>query len=381
MDASRFTPRAWGRLTRTPGGNPAFVPAPAPRSLELSSEAIALLDEASNRLGILSGIGRRLPNPQLLVGPSLRREAVLSSRIEGTQTTLADVLAAEVEQLSLVSSPDVEEVRNYVRAYEHGLQRLETLPLSLRLIRELHRILLEGVRGGKRRPGEFRDYQNFVGGTSEANATYVGPPVPEMRECLDDFERFLHDRSLRPLVQAAVVHYQFEAIHPFGDGNGRVGRLLMGVFLTERGLLSEPLLQLSPYIERTRGAYYDGLLRVSTHGDWDGWVCYMLEGVRIQADEAAALADRLLELQTRYRELLQSRRGTANAIALVDHLFVNPLVTARRARELLGVSDPTARATIRALERAGILREVTSRRWGQVFRADEIYGAIGAETP
>ena len=379
MDAAQFTANAWGRLTRTVSGNTAFVPAPAPRTLDLSGEAIALLDEASNRLGVLAGIGRRLPNPQLLIGPYLRREAVLSSRIEGTQTTLSDVYAAEVEQLSLVASGDVREVQNYVEAYEYGLGRLYSLPLSLRLIKELHERLMRGVRGQSRQPGEFRTYQNFVGGSNEADAAFVGPPVAEMRQCLDDFERFMHERSLRPLVQVAVLHYQFEAIHPFGDGNGRVGRLLTGVFLTERRLMPRPLLYLSAYFEQTRGSYYDGLMRVSTHGDWDGWVRYVLEGVWTQAEEAATLADRLLELQARYRVELQSARATANALALVDALFTNPLMTTRRARELLRVSDPTARATIRTLEAAGILSEITSRRWGRVFRAEEIFSAIAGD--
>lgn len=376
MEVHLFTANASGHLTRTPSGNPAFVPAPAPRVLELSPEAVALLDEASHRLGVLHGIGRRLPNPHLLIGPYLRREAVLSSRIEGTQTTLSDVYAAEVEQLSLVTSPDVQEVRNYMAAYEYGLSRLATLPLSLRLIRELHERLMTGVRGHSRRAGEFRTYQNFVGGTSERDATYVGPPVPEMRQCLDDLEHFMHDRTLRPLVQMAVLHYQFEAIHPFGDGNGRVGRLLMGVFLSERGLLPQPLLYLSAYFERTRDAYYDGLLRVSSHGDWDGWLRYVLEGVRVQAEEAGELAERLLELQGRYRRELQRAHATSNALALVDALFANPLVTTRRVQELLAVSPPTARAAIRTLEAAGVLRELTNRRWGRVYRADEIYAAI-----
>jgi Fic family protein len=320
-----------------------------------------------------------LPNPHLLVGPYLRREAVLSSRIEGTETTLGDVYAAEAEQLSLVSASDVREVQNYVGAYEYGLGRLQSLPLSLRLIRELHEELMRGVRGHARQPGRFRTYQNFVGGSTEREATYVGPPPSELQPCLDDFERFLHERTLRPLVQMAVAHYQFEAIHPFGDGNGRVGRLLMGLFLAERGLMPYPLLYISAYFERTRSAYYDGLLRVSTQGAWDAWVCYVLEGVHTQAAEAAELADRLLELQGGYRERLLRARATANALGLVDQLFVNPFVTARRVRDLLGVTDPTARATIRSLESAGILTEITGRRWGRIYRAEEVFSVIRGE--
>jgi len=342
----------------------------------LSEPAIALLDVAANRIGVLAGIARRLPNPHLLIAPYLRREAVLSSRIEGTQTTIAEIYAAEAEQLSLVTSADVREVQNYIDAYQYGLERLATLPLSLRLIRELHERLMTGVRGGGTRPGEFRRYQNFIGGTSEATASYVPPPVPEMRQALDDLERFMHERTLPPLVQMAILHYQFEAIHPFGDGNGRVGRLLMALFLTERGLMPQPLLYLSAYFERTRSEYYAGLMRVSTSGDWDGWIRYILTAVIEQAGDAAALADRLQDLQLRYRELLQQRRATANTFALVESLFVNPLVTAPRVQALLGVSAPTARATIRALEDAGIVQEVGDRTWRKLYRADEIFAIV-----
>lgn len=302
------------------------------------------------------------------------RKGGVSSRIEGTQTTLGDVFAAEAEQLSLVQSSDVREVLNYLYAYEYGLERLATLPLSLRLIRELHDRLMAGVRGANRLPGVFRMFQNFIGGTSEANATYVPPPPAVMHDLLDDLERFMHERAMRPLVQMAVLHYQFEAIHPFAAGNGRVGRLLTGIFLHERGLLPRPLLFLSAYFERTRDAYYAGLMRVSTHGEWDAWVAYVLDAVRTQAEEAAVLADRLLALQESYRARLQRRRATVSTLALVDALFVNPVVTARRAQDLLGVSPPTARAAIGVLEQAGIVREVTKRRWGRVYRAEEIFG-------
>jgi Fic family protein len=340
---------------------------------------VALLDDASHGLGLLAGIGRRLPNPHLLIAPYLRREAVLSSRIEGTITSLSDIYAFEAEQLALIQSPDVQEVRNYVAAYEHGLERLATLPLSLRFIRELHERLMTDVRGGGLQPGRFRTYQNWIGGATARDANYVPPPPAEMREALDDFERFIHERTLRPLIQAAMVHYQFEAIHPFGDGNGRVGRLLALLFLAERGLLPQPLLYLSAYFERTRSTYYDLLLRVSTHGDWTGWIIYFLEGVRIQAANAADLADRLLALQATYRTALQSARRTANALALVDHLFVNPIVSASSVQRALGLSAPTAMSTIRILEKEGIVREVTGRRWGMAFQADEVLRVLRGE--
>lgn len=376
MRREDFTSQAWGELTVAASGNPAFIPRAAPRACALSSDVIALLDEASHRLGVLAGIGRRLPNPELLIGPYLRREAVLSSRIEGTQTTLSDVYAAEAEQLRLVTSPDVQEVVNYVDAAQYGLKRLATLPLSLRFLRELHeRLMSHGVRGHGA-PGEFRTYQNFIGGSNETNSTYVPPPVLQMQDCLDDFEHYMHERPLPPLLHAAILHYQFEAIHPFGDGNGRVGRLLLTLFLIERELLPQPLLYLSAYFERERDAYYGGLMRVSTHGDWNAWLTYVLTGVRDQATDAAGLADRLLELQASTRERLLQRRATANALALVDELFLNPLITIGRARDLLRVTHPTARAAIRTLEEAGIVSEMTGRPRDMVFQADEIYGLL-----
>jgi Fic family protein len=375
MDVAEFGEGASGHLTKTVEGNPAFVPDPAPRQLRLSEEAVGLLDEASNRLGVLEGIGRRLPNPDLLVAPYLRREAVLSSRIEGTQTTLSDVYKSEA-RLKLDVAPDVQEVLNYTSAYRYGLERLATLPLSLRLLRELHERLMSGVRGADKRPGEFRTYQNFVGGESEATATYVPPPPLQMKECLNDLDHFMNERELRPLVQMAVVHYQFEAIHPFGDGNGRVGRLLMGLFLNERGLLPRPLLYLSAYFESSREAYYENLMRVSTHGDWDRWVRYVLEAVRVQSDEAITMADRLQGLNAHYRTRLQESRATATALALVDHLFVSPYVTMRTVQDQFGVSHPTARSAIRTLEDHGILQEWPGRRWGKVFTANEVYAVI-----
>jgi Fic family protein len=326
---------------------------------------------------VLTGIGRRLPNPHLLISPYLRREAVLSSRIEGTQTTMSDLYASELGRTELVRAPDVAEVRNYVSAHEHGLA--SSLPLSLRLIRELHRILMHGDRGHERHPGEFRSYQNYIGASNGWDATYVGPPVPEMLELLADLEAFLHEDALRPLVQAAVIHYAFEAIHPFGDGNGRVGRLLVPLFLKDRGLLPKPLLYLSAYFERNRADYYDGLMRVSTHGDWDRWVRFFLTGVRDQAIEAADLADALLALQARYRDELQAAHVTTNVLALVDDLFINPYVNTRRAQDLLGVSAPTARAAIQTLAQHGIVREITGRNWGRMHVADAIYELLRGE--
>jgi Fic family protein len=377
MDPRFFTADAWGEVTEAPDGYPAFVPKSAPRSLILSGEALGALDEASNRLGVLQGIGRQLRNPHLLISPYLRREAVLSSRIEGTQTTMSDVYAAELGQQELIRAPDVQEVQNYIAAHQLGLST--DLPLSLRLIRNLYRRLMQGVRGRERHPGKFRTYQNFIGATKGEDATYVPPPLPEMNALLNDLESFLHEQALRPLVQAAVIHYQFEAIHPFGDGNGRVGRLLIPLFLRDRGLLPQPLLYLSAYFERSRADYYENLMRVSTHGDWDNWIRYFLHGVFTQAKEAADMADQLVALHSRYREELRAKHVTANVLALIDALFENPLVYTRRVESLLGVSAPTARATIKTLEDHGILRVITARNWRRIYQADAIYALLRGE--
>lgn len=374
MDAAQFTDSASGSIVTAPEGYAAFVPEPAPRAIALSEASLAALDEASNQLGILQGVGRQIRNPHLLISPYMSREAVLSSRIEGTQTTMSDVYAADLAQDDLVRAADVREVQNYRSAHQLGLA--SNLPLSLRLIRNLHKRLMKGVRGQGRHPGEFRTYQNFIGAPSGADATYVPPPVPQMKRLLEDLDEFLNEEALRPLAQAAVVHYQFEAIHPFGDGNGRVGRLLIPLFLRNRGLLPQPLLYLSAYFERSRPEYYERLLRVSTHGDWDGWIRYFLIGVSRQAGEAIDLADKLLALHNRYREELQAERVTANVLRLIDALFENPLIYTKRAEMVLGVSAPTARATIKALEDHGVLREITDRNWKKIYEANEIYSLL-----
>jgi Fic family protein len=379
MDRAQFTDRAPGVLVATISGALAFVPSPLPREIQLSPLTVRTLDSASNALGMLAGVGALLPNPHLLISPYARREAVLSSRIEGTQSTIAEVYAAEAGQAQLFRDPaDVREVRNYLRAHELGLARLPKLPLSLRLVREMHRELMQGVRGGERSPGRFRSSQNFIGppGCVLADATYVPPPPPQMRQALHDLERFLHDDSLPPLIQAALAHYQFEAIHPFVDGNGRVGRLLISLLLCERGLLAQPLLYLSAFFERTRSDYYDLLLRVSTHGDWDAWLAYFLAGVAAQASEAVRDARRLIELRERYRGLLLASKARPGALRLLDELFVNPYLTAQVAAQRLAVSDPTARAAISDLLREKILIEVTGRRWGKVFLAADLLDAL-----
>jgi Fic family protein len=374
MDPADFTDNAPGRLVPC-NGHHAFVPDPLPTALEFTPELVTCLSRADNGVGLLAGTGRNLTNPMLLIAPYLRREAVLSSRIEGTISTLADLYEDEATGNE---RGDVREVRNYLAAHEYGLTALEKTPLCLRLLRELHQHLMQGVRGHERHPGRFRTYQNWIGreaGAPMAEARYVPPPPPAMETALGNLEIFLHDDSLPPLIVAALSHYQFEAIHPFGDGNGRVGRLLISLLLHERGLLPQPLLYISAYFERSGAEYYDRLLRVSTHGDWQGWLTYFLRGVEVQSRAAVEDAERLLDLQARYHQLLADAKARAGAQRLIDLLFLNPYITAPRAAVLLEVSRPTARAAIRDLVEQGMLREITGQKWGQIFLADEILRA------
>ncbi|MGH8701034.1 MAG: Fic family protein [Burkholderiales bacterium] len=379
MDPKDFVAPEAGRSVTTTGGYRAFVPAPLPPALQYDPELVRQLSRADAALSEVSGLGRLLPNPHLLIAPWIRREAVLSSRIEGTQTSLSEVLIAEIAGSDAgpnKAANDMREVRNYIAALEHGIARLRELPLSLRLVRELHERLMQGVRGDKATPREFRRSQNWIGpsGSTPVTAPYVPPPVTEMLECLDAWEKFLHVHDAMPeLVQCALVHEQFEAIHPFLDGNGRVGRLLITLFLIERGRLSQPLLYLSSYIDAHRNDYYDLLQRVRTHGDWTAWLRYFVTGIAETAADAAQQAIRLLELRDRYRDSLHR---SPRAQQLVEALFANPYVTAKHAQQILGTSNPTARSTLAVLEKHGIVREQTGRQWGRLYVADEILAAI-----
>ena len=375
MNTADFRDPQAGRVVQAARGYAAFVPASLPPPLEYEPGLVLALSRADAALGELSGLGRRLPNPHLLIAPYIRREAVLSSRIEGTKASLSDLLLDEVED-GRVEDADIREVRNYIDALEYGLARLRDLPLSLRLVREIHQRLMVGVRGDRATPGEFRRTQNWIGppGSTPATAPYVPPPPELMPDLLSDWERFLHERHQLPdLVQCALMHEQFEAIHPFLDGNGRVGRLLITLFLTERGRLFQPLLYLSAYFEAHRQAYYDALQRVRTDGDWAGWLGFFLRGVEETAREAVHQASRLTDLYDAFRLRLRQK---PNALALLDELFVNPYVTVSRAARALKVSDPTARQAIVLLEGAGLLEEISGRSWRRLYLARPILEAI-----
>lgn len=366
-----------GRIVRTPEGYAAFVPAPLPPEIEWTPALVRSLSDADRAIGRLAGEGSRLPNPHLLIRPFVRREAVLSSRIEGTQATLGELLAAEAGASFDRSSPDLREVANYVAALEHGIERLQTLPLSLRLLREVHARLMEGARGGHASLGEFRRSQNWIGppGCTPENATYVPPPPGEMTEALEALERFLHDRSLPPLVTAALTHYQFEAIHPFLDGNGRVGRLLITLLLIDRGVLPEPLLYLSAFFEATRREYYARLRGVSENGAWGAWLEYFFNGVARQAEDALGRAGRINALLDLWRQTMVQMQSLA-AVGLVDLLGENPFWTVRGVAQRLGVAYTTALRAIRRLEDEDILSAVHGAKRDRIYCARAILAIL-----
>jgi len=383
MNPEAFRDSPAGRIVRSVEGQYwAYVPNPLPPKLAWTPGLVIALSDADRALGELSGLGRSIPNPRLLMIPFVRREAVLSSRIEGTQASLSDLYAYEAAQLPLSEqAPDVREVYNYVQALEYGLERLRTFPLSLRLIREIHEHLMTGVRGEHQTPGEFRRSQNWIGppGCTLNDATYVPPPVPEMLEALDVFERFLHaPSSLPPLARMGLIHYQFEAIHPFLDGNGRVGRLLVTLLLCAWNLLPEPLLYLSAYFVAHQQSYYDLLLSVSQQGSWETWLTFFLNGISSQARDAVVRARRMQNLREDYREQFQTARAAARLLQVVDLLFARPLLTVHQVEDTLNVSTPTAQGYINRLEDAGILREITGQARNRVYQADKILEAIEA---
>jgi Fic family protein len=383
MDPDRTPDTVFGRVRRTGGnhGYIAYYPRSIPRQVPISPENLLRIADAEAALGRLAGAGRILPHPHLLVRPYLRREAVASTRIEGTQASLLDVFDAEASGQPL--GADVEEVVNYVRAMESGLERLETLPVSVRLLREMHAILLAGVRGRDRQPGDLRTTQNWIGpaGATIESATFVPPPPEELAGLLSDLERFVHeDPQLPPLVQAALLHYQFETIHPFLDGNGRLGRLLIVLFLVMRDRLPEPLLYLSPYIETRRQAYYDALQGVRERGDIDQWLAFFLEGVRVQAIDAVVRAERLIDLRERYRVTVRAATsGIANQV--VELALEQPVLNSRVVEDRLGVSRPAALKALRQLEALDVLVAAAAGPRGQLrWRAEQILAVLSDES-
>ena len=369
-----------GETVDCPGGYRAYVPAPLPPPITWDEGLTVGLSAADRAIGRLAGEGRRLPNPHLLIRPFVRKEAVLSSRIEGTQATLGELFAAEAGAAVERSPDDLREVGNYVAALEYGLERLETLPLSLRLVREMHEHLMQGVRGEVATPGEFRHSQNWIGppGCTLQEATFVPPPPFELMSCLDSWERFLHDDSLPPLVHAALVHAQFEAIHPFLDGNGRVGRLLITLLLVKQALVPSPLLYLSAYFEATSQEYYVRLLGVTEGGEWEEWLVYFLRGVAVQAEDAVDRIERIDGLLSDWKQKLASGQSRLPERAL-DLFAENPFWTVRGVAGRLGVAFTTAQRAIDRLEDAGVVTRVGEARRNRVYWAGAILDVLEGE--
>lgn len=358
---------------KQPSGYEAFVPNPLPPNppLELDDDLLALLSGADIALGRLDGIVTVVPDPDFFVAMYVRREAVLSSQIEGTQGTLEDLLEVELEPERVDRFADVEDIVNYVGAMNYGLTRLDSLPLSLRLIREIHDQLLQGGRGSHSTPGEFRITQNWIGprGATLQTASFVPPPVPEMREALGDLEKFLHSPEERPvLIDVALAHAQFESIHPFLDGNGRVGRLLITFLLVHRNVLRRPMLYLSYFFKLHRTEYYDRLTAIRRRGDWEGWLRFFLQGVVVTAKEAADTAEQIFDLRERHRSLVIESGAGPNGLKLLSTLFVRPLTNVNRVAEALDVTFPTANRLVSRFEELGVLTEVTGQRRSRVFR-------------
>lgn len=363
-----------GRFVETPVAGEivrAFVPPPLPPNPPI--DVLALLDRlslAERALGRLDGITMLLPRQELFLYMYVRKEAVLSSQIEGTQSTLSDLLRFETEAQAGQPIDDIREVSNYVDAMMHGLERLEELPLSLRLIREMHERLLQSGRGGTKSPGEFRRSQNWIGGTRPGNALFVPPPPTELDASLGDLERFMHETESRlpALIKAGLLHVQFETIHPFLDGNGRIGRLLVTLYLCVHGVLKKPLLYLSLYLKTHRSDYYRLLQEVREHGAWEAWLDFFLTGVADTANQAFDTATRIVELFKADRERITAEsERTGSALRIHDLFQQNPYLTSNLLVERTGLSAPTVNAALADLERLGIVEEVTGRRRGRVF--------------
>lgn len=383
MNPDDFTVRASGQVRYVPTGYYTFIPDRLPPSIEWSLALVQALAAAQQALGELAGLGGAISNPYLLVTPFVRREAVLSSRIEGTRASLTDLLAYEAVQLSFWSEEnptDVREVHNYVVALEYGLERLLTFPMSLRLMRELHARLMADTRGQERTPGEFRRSQNWIGhaGADLRNATFVPPPIADMQESLGYLEKFIHESDELPaLIRIGLIHYQFEAIHPFLDGNGRVGRLLITLLLCAWELLPQSLLYLSAFFEQHRQEYYDRLLAVSRKGEWEQWLIFFLAAVATQARDAINRINRLMALQNEIRSHFRAQaRTSAGLMKTVDFLFSQPVTTINQVADRLGISYHSAARNMALLEKLGLVREMTGKARNRVFIADRVLRAI-----
>lgn len=363
-----------GRYIRQTGGYRAFLPAPLPPDppVALDGELHTLLSDADRALGRLDGSIQTLPNPDLFVAMYVRKEAVLSSQIEGTQSSLQDVLQAEAQMLAPESPDDVDEIFNYIHAMRHGLKRLASLPVSVRLIRDIHAALLRGGRGHNLAPGQLRTSQNWIGpqGCTLNEATFVPPPPHELKGLLGDLETFLHENNRLPvLIAIGLAHAQFETIHPFLDGNGRVGRLLITFLLCEKTILSRPVLYLSWFFKAHRQDYYDHLQAVRDHGDWERWLAFFLRGVFVVSQQASETARKVLLLREQHRQTITDHLGgsAANGHRILEHLYTQPIVTVNQAQDWIGTTYPAANNLVSRLVDLGVLHEMTGYRRNRRF--------------
>jgi Fic family protein len=370
-----------GQIIKSSKGYNAFVPHSLPPKFEWNTAVVSSLSRADFLLGKLAREGSKLPNPHLLMRPFITREAVLSSKIEGTQATLGDILAANAGAHVKQNPDDLQEVQNYIRALDYGLGRLEGFPLSLRLIKEIHEHLMQGVRGSHATPGEFRRSQNWIGspGCTLNTAKFVPPPPDNLMDCLGGLENFLHDRSLPPLIHIALCHYQFEAIHPFLDGNGRVGRLLIMLLLVEQRMLPSPLLYLSAFFEATRDEYYKQLYNVSAKGTWHEWFIYFLNGVAVQSEDVLSRSMRINDLLNQWKMDVASS-GSQVPVDMVKHLAVNPYITTRKIAEDMGVAYSTAQRGVQKLETAGIIKKTNDNKRDKIYCARALLNILEEPT-
>ena len=370
-----------GKKVKCSGNYTAYVPNPLPPPIEWGDKLVRVLSEADRMIGQLAKQGATIPSPHLFIRPFVRREAVLSSRIEGTQTSLAQLFADEAGTETEQDKFDIQEVKNYVRSLEYGIKRLNTLPLSLRLISELHQHLMKGVRGGYATPGEFRKTQNWIGvaGCTLQNASYVPPPPQDVLRCMGDLEKFLHESTLPPLITIGLAHQQFEAIHPFLDGNGRVGRLLITLFLIDKKILNVPILYLSAFFEANRREYYERLNAVTEIGDWHGWMEYFLNGVATQSQDAITRVVKIQSLIEAWKSKFP-KKADKQCLRLINDLMSNQFTTANGIVKRHKIAFPTAQRAINKLVDVKILKQFLDAKRNRVYCAEQILKILDEPT-
>jgi cell filamentation protein, protein adenylyltransferase len=368
-----------GKVVNSLNGYKAFIPNPLPPKIIWETKLVASLSRADHILGMLAREGAKLPNPHLLIRPFITREAVLSSKIEGTLATLGEVLAKDAGLQVLSKPEDLQEVHNYILALDYGLNRLKEFPLSIRLIKEIHQILMQGVRGSHATPGEFRKSQNWIGraGCTLNTAKFVPPTPEELMDCMGSFEKFLHDKSLPHLIHVALCHYQFETIHPFLDGNGRIGRLLITLLMIERKLLPSPILYLSAFFEATRDEYYRQLYNISSVGSWNEWFLYFLDGVTIQSLDVLSRAERINNLINEWQIKVGNKEV---AQEIIKYLAVNPYITAKKITDRFKVAFTTAQRILKKLESLGVVQAVATGKRERVFCSSQILNILEEPT-